>query len=339
MSTTPVWAIPYVPENTNDPAAGLNLALLKIDESITQTVVDHEAAADPHPQYTTAAEAAAAAPVQDNDARLTDSRTPTGGAGGVLSGTYPNPGWAVDMATQAELNAVEQAKLNISALADDLITNDPARPLSANQGVQLKALIDNIETLLNSDNINLDTLQEIVDFIELNRATLDTLGIGNIAGLQAALDSKVDKITGKGLSTEDYTTAEKTKLTGIAAGAQVNVATNLAQGTRTATAVPITSSTGASATLGAPTSTLAGVMTAALFTKLSGIATGATANASDAQLRDRATHTGTQAATTVTIADAGNYFAGTNTETVLQEVGAMLGDVGAALDTINGAVI
>lgn len=33
---------------------------------------------------------------------------------------------------------------------------------------------------------------------------------------------KVDKVDGKGLSTNDYTTAEKTKLAGIAAGAQVN---------------------------------------------------------------------------------------------------------------------
>lgn len=37
------------------------------------------------------------------------------------------------------------------------------------------------------------------------------------------LSGKVDKIAGKGLSTEDYTTAEKTKLGGIETGAQVNI--------------------------------------------------------------------------------------------------------------------
>lgn len=42
---------------------------------------------------------------------------------------------------------------------------------------------------------------------------------------QTALDNKVDKVTGKGLSTEDYTTAEKSKLAGIAAGATANTGT------------------------------------------------------------------------------------------------------------------
>ena len=40
--------------------------------------------------------------------------------------------------------------------------------------------------------------------------------------LTTALNNKVDKINGKGLSTEDYTTAEQTKLSGIETGAQVN---------------------------------------------------------------------------------------------------------------------
>lgn len=41
--------------------------------------------------------------------------------------------------------------------------------------------------------------------------------------IKARLNGKVDKVAGKGLSTNDYTTAEKNKLAGIAAGAEVNV--------------------------------------------------------------------------------------------------------------------
>lgn len=48
--------------------------------------------------------------------------------------------------------------------------------------------INNIITLLGTDNVSLDTLQEIVDFIEANRATLEALGVGNIIGLQTILD-------------------------------------------------------------------------------------------------------------------------------------------------------
>ena len=48
----------------------------------------------------------------------------------------------------------------------------------------------------------------------------------NIA-MQSGVDAKVDKVSGKELSTNDYTTAEKTKLAGIAAGAQVNTITGV----------------------------------------------------------------------------------------------------------------
>lgn len=44
-----------------------------------------------------------------------------------------------------------------------------------------------------------------------------------VSDVRIALNNKVDKETGKGLSTNDYTTAEKTKLAGIQAGAEVNV--------------------------------------------------------------------------------------------------------------------
>lgn len=53
--------------------------------------------------------------VRDDDARLTDARTPTGGAGGVLSGSYPNPGFAVDMATQAELDTAIATRIPTAA--------------------------------------------------------------------------------------------------------------------------------------------------------------------------------------------------------------------------------
>lgn len=55
--------------------------------------------------------------------------------------------------------------------------------------------------------------------------SLETLGIqaaGDYA-TKTELGNKVSKEDGKGLSTEDYTTTEKTKLGGIQTGAQVNV--------------------------------------------------------------------------------------------------------------------
>ena len=67
--------------------------------------------------------------------------------------------------------------------------------------------------------------------------TKTTLGLGNVDNTsdldkpvstltQTALNSKVDKVSGKQLSTEDFTSALKIKLDAIAAGAEVNVQAN-----------------------------------------------------------------------------------------------------------------
>ena len=54
--------------------------------------------------------------------------------------------------------------------------------------------------------------------IETNATDITTLK-GNVQTLQTNLGNKVDKVTGKGLSTNDYTTTEKNKLAGIEANA------------------------------------------------------------------------------------------------------------------------
>lgn len=55
------------------------------------------------------------------------------------------------------------------------------------------------------------------------RASVDLSAYAKSADVTTELAKKVDKVSGKGLSTNDYTSTEKTKLSGIATGAQVNV--------------------------------------------------------------------------------------------------------------------
>lgn len=82
------------------------------------------------------------------------------------------------------------AKVAITDIVNELTSNLVNKPLSAAQGKVLKDAIDLINQSLLSDNSNLDTLQEVVDFIEINKDSLDNLSIASIAGLQAALDGK-----------------------------------------------------------------------------------------------------------------------------------------------------
>lgn len=127
--------------------------------------------------------------------------------------------------------------------------------------------------------------------------------------VNSALSNKVDKITGKGLSTNDYTTDEKTKLAGIEAGANkyihpsytakssglykitidstghISGATAVAKADITALGIPSTNTTYVNAT-----TDTAGLMSAADKTKLNGIATGANKTTVDAALSSSSTN-------------------------------------------------
>ena len=68
---------------------------------------------------------------------------------------------------------------------------------------ELKRQIQAIQTILQVDDVNLDTLQEIVTELKANTK------------LQELIDKKVNKEDGKGLSTNDFTNEYKQKLEGL----------------------------------------------------------------------------------------------------------------------------
>jgi len=101
------------------------------------------------------------------------------------------------------IDLLETNKLNISdipisstgapgivKLNDTLTSASTTEAATANTVQVLKGYIDNINTLLSSSDLTLDTLQEIVNFVKLNRSYLNSLGISSIAGLQNALNAK-----------------------------------------------------------------------------------------------------------------------------------------------------
>ena len=81
----------------------------------------------------------------------------------------------------------KQAKVDI---IDNLTSTDVSKPLSANQGKVLKDRLDAINVKLTSDDISLDTLQEVVTYIKANKTTYQTLDINSINGLSTALNNK-----------------------------------------------------------------------------------------------------------------------------------------------------
>jgi hypothetical protein len=146
------------------------------------------------------------------------------------------------------------------------------------------------------------TLFDLTSLVSSSGGSAKWGGItGNLSDqldLQAALDAKMSSLilTTTGSSGAATLVGDTLNIPVYAGGG--GGATNL-----TYTASPtngiVTSDTGTDATVPLSTGTNAGLLAPAQHTKLAGIATGATANDTDANLKARANHTGTQAASTI----------------------------------------
>lgn len=135
---------------------------------------------------------------------------------------------------------------------DALRKAEDARDDAERYADEAKASAENAEESANEVNRMVNVLEDLIDWIDegtFKKILLDTdIGtkvasqqdlldlINQVDSLEAnlgedisaLLDSKVDKVPGKGLSTEDFTTALKNKLEGIESGAQKNTVHSVA---------------------------------------------------------------------------------------------------------------
>lgn len=99
-------------------------------------------------------------------------------------------------------------------IADGDITADNLVAVKLNNANINNLITDvaNLKLLVESDTTTLDTLQEVVNYIKANRASLDALSISNIAGLQAALDSLLIAVNSEASTRSNETGANLIKI-------------------------------------------------------------------------------------------------------------------------------
>ena len=144
-------------------------------------------------------------------------------------------------------------KASIKSNTDAIATLNGASTVAGSVDKKIADAINDFSTKVSEDG-TVNTFKELIDYaathqgeystlsgeVQKNKTAIATLNgkdteAGSVAKtvkdavdavqatLQGNIDKKVDKVTGKGLSTNDYTNDEQTKLAGIADGAQVNV--------------------------------------------------------------------------------------------------------------------
>ena len=147
----------------------------------------------------------------------------TGSAWDVLSGTVDLSAYATTSAMNTALDGKVDKVTGKGLSANDYTTTEKNKLAGIASGAEVNVQADWNVTDTSSDAYikNKPTIPEGVT-IDSALSSTSTNAVQNKV-INTALGNKVDKVSGKGLSTNDYTTAEKTKLTGIAEGAEVNV--------------------------------------------------------------------------------------------------------------------
>lgn len=171
-------------------------------------------------------------------------------------GTVTEGKTVVEMISDAQAAATyndTEVKAGIKANADAITKLNGTSAVEGSVDKKVADAINEFATKV-SDDQTVNTFKELIDYaaahkdeystlsgeVQANKTAIATLNgkdtdAGSVAKtvkdavdaaqatIQGNIDKKVDKVEGKGLSTNDYTTEEKTKLEGITSGAQVNV--------------------------------------------------------------------------------------------------------------------
>lgn len=258
----------------------------------------HEAAADPHPQYTTAAEAAAAAPVQSVNGETgvvvlsaTDVGADVAGTAAAAVAAHeaaldPHPQYLTQTDGDARYERGLTAGANIT-----IDRTDPDNPvISSESGGDVTSV--NGQTgvvVLDTD----DVAEGVSNLYFTNARASAAAPVQSVNGQTGAVDlsgsyAPLSHVGSGGTAHANVvaggaagfmTGTDKTKLDGIAVGAQANVPTDLSLGTVTNTTIPLNSSTGTDVTLPAATTSTAGLLSGTDKTKLDSVQAGAVASA------------------------------------------------------------
>lgn len=96
-------------------------------------------------------------------------------------------------------NIIKNIYTKKSQIVDNVTDTSTDKPLSANQGKVLKTLIDGVTALLQSNDVDLDTVQEIVAYIKSNKTLIDSVTTSKVS-VSDIIDNLTSSISNKPLS-------------------------------------------------------------------------------------------------------------------------------------------